>query len=51
MREIIPVVRENVSLKTEVSKLKNLYWFFSEDQASQAKIKTTALSVETYKKV
>ena len=51
MREIIPVVSEKLSLKTEVHKLKSFVLIFPEDQVSEAMIKTTAFSVEVYIKV
>ena len=47
MREIIPVVREKLSLKTEVHKLKSFYQFFPKIKFLRQRSKTTALSVET----
>ena len=50
-REIILVVSEKLSLRTEVHKLKNFLLIFTDDEISEAIIKTTAFSVRTYQKV
>ena len=51
MREIIPVVSEKLSLKSEVHKLKIFLLIFADDEISEAIVKTTAFSIETYLKV
>ena len=51
MREIIPVVSEKLSLRTEVHILGKIVFILSDDQVSEAVIETTAFSVRTYQKM
>ena len=50
-REIIPVVSEKLSLKSEVHKLKNFLFIFADDEIFEAIVKTRVFSIETYLKV